>query len=87
VQVRRVPGSHGILECIMQLTEGIPGWNVECAFDDGVGGTDEGEVKCISIPFRRKEKRVRSMERIVVQYRHTPPAIFLMKFPILPTPT
>jgi hypothetical protein len=45
VQVRRVPRSHGILERIMQLAEGIPGWNVECAFDDGVGGTDEGEVE------------------------------------------
>ena len=57
MHVRTIPRSHGILKRIMQLAEGIPGWNVECAFDDGVGGTDEGEVECISIPFRRKEKQ------------------------------
>ena len=57
MHVRTIPRSHGILKRIMQLAEGIPSWNVECAFDDGVGGTDEGEVECISIPFRRKEER------------------------------
>jgi len=74
----------------MQLAEGIPGWNLECAFDDRVGGTNEGEVECISIPFRRKKKKgekkkgsVKAPERIVVQHEYTPPAIFLMKFPIL----
>jgi len=57
VHVRTVPRAHGILERIMQLAEGIPGWNLKCAFDDRVGGTNEGEVECISIPFRRKKKK------------------------------
>ena len=90
MHVRTIPRSHGILKRIMQLAEGIPSWNVECAFYDGAGGTDEGEVECISIPFRRKEKQeglVNVLERIVVQHRHTPPAIFLVEFPILPTST
>lgn len=53
MQMRAVPRSHGILKGIMQLAEGIPSWNVECAFDNRVGGTDEGEVECISFPFKK----------------------------------
>jgi hypothetical protein len=47
----------------MQLAEGIPGRDVERAFDNRVGGTHEGEVECISIPVRKKregEKRLGS---------------------------
>lgn len=50
-----VPRSRGILKCIMQLAEGILSRDVECTFDDGAG-TDEGEVECVSILFRKKEK-------------------------------
>jgi hypothetical protein len=88
MQVCAIPRSHGILKGIMQLAEGIPGRDVERAFDNGVGGADKGEVECISIPVRkkknkRKKVRFKALERLLVQHRHTPPAIFLMKFPIL----
>jgi len=49
------PRSHGILKRVIQLVEGILGWDVECAFHDGAAGTDEGEVECVSIPFRKKK--------------------------------
>ena len=41
-------------------------------FDGGATGTDEGEVECVSIPFRKK-KRLGDLGYIkAVEYTHLP---------------
>ena len=43
---------------MMQLAEGVLGWDVECAFDDRTAaGADESDVERMSIPFRKQHER------------------------------